>query len=432
MVIFIFGLLSATQVQVIGYLSIVELFFAVLTPYYVVTRWRTLVNSQLQPFLILLSGWLLSALATDFIYRESDINLALKGALTPLLWASALISMYFLLRERLDHIRWFVIGTAISGVISLYVFRPGSIIGLEAMGGGEVEHGFRVLVSIWTNFLLAAVLFLHPRYPKLAVSMILAFALLCFLEGSRSAGAISLLGAGLIIFGKKLFTGGSDLRARKWGRGRFFVLAAASVLLVFTISEGYRQAVYGGWLGEVELQRYQVQSQTKVGILGARSEFASAIFAIADSPILGHGSWAKDEKGYRHMGSEALGIDVSGLRDTSDALIPGHSHLWGPWISHGFLGFLFWFYVLVFVLRFFITGLPFAYNYLPFALLLGLGSCWNILFSPVGFRPMEAAGYAFMIVFLERVRAQKASELFNKPSACDQTHNQPAGLTRSP
>lgn len=411
-VVFGLGLVSATQVQVIGYLSIVELFFAVLTPYFVVTRWRTLVNSQLQPFLVLLLGWFISALATDFLYRETELNLALKGALTPLLWASALISMYFLLRERIDLIRWFIFGGAISGVIALYIFKPGSMIGLEAKGGGEVEHGFRVLVGVWTTFIWAAVLFLHPHYPRLAVATILAFALLCFAEGSRSAGAVSLLVASLILFGRRFLTTGAIFR-RKRRRGRLVVLAAAAVLLVFSISEGYRHAVLEGWLGDTERQRYITQSQSKVGILGGRSEFASAMFAIADSPILGHGSWAKDEKGYRYMGAEALGIDVSGLRDTSEMLIPAHSHLWGPWISHGLLGFAFWFYVLVYVLKFFVHGIPYAHQYLPFALLLGSNALWDILFSPVGFRPLEAAGYAFMIVFLESLRREQALQSRN-------------------
>lgn len=408
LLLFLLGLVSATQIQVIGYISIVEIIFAVLTPYYLITHWRTLIRSPLQAFLILLLGWFVSAIVTD-LWRETELNLALKGAATPLLWASALISMYFLLRERLDLIRWFVLGAAISGVVSLYIFKPGPLAGLEARGAGEVEFGFRVLIGVWTTFVWAAVLFLHPRHPRLALATIIGFAGLCFVEGSRSAGAIALLSAGLILFGGKLLSAGPRFRRRTSG-GRIFLLAAAAVLFIFSISEGYRHAVLEGWLGDEERHRYVEQSQSKVGILGGRSEFASAMFAIADSPFLGHGSWARDVQGYRHMGAAILGMDVSGYGDVSGELIPTHSHLTGSWVSHGLLGFVFWFYVFVYVLKFFINGAPFAHKYLPFALLFGLGALWNILFSPVGYRPLAAAGYAFMIVFSERIRRDKSAQ----------------------
>lgn len=407
--IFTLGLVSATQVQLIGYLSIVEIIFLLLTPFYIITRWRTLTNSQLWPFLILILGWFFSAVATD-LWRETDLSLLLKGAATPLLWASSLISMYFLLRERLDLIRWFVVGAAISGVVSMYVFKPGSVIGLESeVWGGEVGYDFRVWIGVWVTFVWAAVLFLHPRNPRWAVAIMLVFSLLCFKEGSRSAGAISLLVVGLMFFGGGLLAAGTRLQRKRTG-ARILVFGIMAIVIAFSISEGYRHAVFEGWLGDYERQRYIEQSQSIVGIMGARSEFASSMFAIADSPILGHGSWARDESGYRYMGAEALGVDVSGLHDVSDMLIPGHSHLWGPWVSHGFLGFLFWFYVFIYVLRFFINDMPYAQRYLPFVLLLTLGSFWNILFSPVGFRPLESAGYVFMIIFAENLRKARAEE----------------------
>lgn len=408
LMLFVCGLLSATQIQLIGYLSIVEIIFAVLTPYYVVTCWDELRRSSLWPFLLLIFGWFVSAAITD-IYRETELMLALKGVSTPILWASAFVSMYFLLRERVDLMRWFILGAAISGVVSLYIFKPGSLIGLQQKMGWTFEYNYRILIIVITTFVWAAVLFLYPRFRTLVLGILVGFALLSFLEGSRSMGAIALLAALMLAFRRQLF--GASARVRKnHGEGRILKLAVIGLVAIISISEGYRYAVLDGWFGRVEMKRYLNQSKSAIGIMSARSEFASALFAIADSPIIGHGSWARDEAGYHRMGTEALEMDASLVRDTSKSLIPSHSHLWGAWVSHGFLGFVFWFYMLVFVVKFLLDDLPYTTKYLPFLLLLGIGALWNIIFSPVAHRPLAAAGYCFMLILSEAVARRRLKE----------------------
>lgn len=406
--LFLCGLLSATQIQLIGYLSIVELIFVILAPYYLVTRWHSLRRSQLWPFLVLIMGWFASAVVTDLV-RGTELTLAIKGSATPLLWASAFISMYFLLRGNVNLMGWFLLGAAISGVIALYVFEPGTIVGREQMSGGEIEFNYRQSIGVTTIFVWTAVFFLYPRYRMLTLGIMVAFALLSFLEGSRSAGAIAVLAVILFVLRRALFPLSQQIRSQQLG-WRAFRFAVIALIAVVAIADGYRYVVLEGWLGDVERRRYLDQRQSEIGILVSRSQFASAMFAIADSPVLGHGSWARDEVGYRFMGSQMLGMDVSRLGDTSERLIPSHSHLWGPWISHGFLGFFFWFYVLVFILRFMLNDLPYATRYLPFLLLLGLGSLWHIIFSPVSFRPVAAAGYSFLLLVSEVVARARSKE----------------------
>ena len=96
----------------------------------------------------------------------------------------------------------------------------------------------------------------------------------------------------------------------------------------------------------------------KLGVLvGGRPETLVAIQAIIDSPIIGHGSFAVDEKylqllqdiqykyGYSDS-DEAEDIDVPS--------IPTHSHLTQAWVESGILGGIFWIYVLVLVGRMFV------------------------------------------------------------------------------
>jgi hypothetical protein len=177
---------------------------------------------------------------------------------------------------------------------------------------------------------------------------------------------------------------------------------------------GYEYAASNNWLGEAERERYLDQSESKIGIMGGRSEFAAAIMAIADSPLLGHGSWAKDIEGYRLKGADLLGIRIP--RTTRlhyrDMLIPGHSHIWGPWIWHGLLGGLFWIYVIIFVAKSFLICAHEFPDYLPFTIAVAMQFFWDILFSPFGQRPLQAAYLVFFILISERALFTLRGQLY--------------------
>jgi hypothetical protein len=409
LLLFALGLTSLTQVRLIGYLAIVEILYSVLALYFIFTQFSVLRKSCLWPFLLLSLGWFLSAVITD-IYRETDLDLMLKGCVTPLLWASAMISMYFVLRERVELMKWFVLGAALSGIISLYIFKPAVLEGVGQITLADIDDKYRILIGVATTIVWAAVLFLYPRYPFLTLVVLISFSVLSLFNGSRSSGAVTLLAALLFLFRKYLFKANSSPGLRDGlNKGRFLKSTIFIIIAVISISEGYSYLVLDGWFGRTERNRYISQSMTKVGILGGRSEFAAAMFAIADSPILGHGSWAKDKWGYSFKGAEVLDMNTKGIGRTSDLYIPAHSHLWGPWVFNGFLGFLFWFYAFVFVIRFLLGNLSFDSKYLPFILLFSVNALWDILFSPVGYRPTTASGYIFLILLTENLSKGKGS-----------------------
>jgi hypothetical protein len=142
-----------------------------------------------------------------------------------------------------------------------------------------------------------------------------------------------------------------------------------------------------------------------VGLLQARGEFASALVAVSDSPILGHGSYALDTNEYRRKGAELLGLTWTKGLARHDEMIPGHSHIWQFWIWHGVLGGIFWIYVLIFVVRFMKSHLLMEPEYLAILLLICLGFCWNILFSPFAWRPAVAANLVFLILIYQKHRS---------------------------
>ena len=65
-------------------------------------------------------------------------------------------------------------------------------------------------------------------------------------------------------------------------------------IAAFTILQGYDIAASHGWLGAGAQTKYVEQSGSLGVLVGGRSEVLVSTQAIMDSPILGHGSWAKD------------------------------------------------------------------------------------------------------------------------------------------
>ena len=91
-------------------------------------------------------------------------------------------------------------------------------------------------------------------------------------------------------------------------------------------------------------------------MLGGRPEILVSSRAVLDSPILGHGSWAKDFK-YNEMLNDLLieqGKRENYLQDLDPdwrGLIPVHSHLMGAWVWAGILGAIFWAYIFWLVIK---------------------------------------------------------------------------------
>src|SRR5262249_49457743 len=107
--------------------------------------------------------------------------------------------------------------------------------------------------------------------------------------------------------------------------------------------------------------------------------------AIADAPIIGHGSWAKDFD-YVTLYVRALeerGVTIVGNPFRS-ALIPSHSFLFGSWVEAGILGGLFWIYILAICVRSLYSLLHIPPWSRPLVTFVTLSLIWDVLFSPFG------------------------------------------------
>lgn len=122
--------------------------------------------------------------------------------------------------------------------------------------------------------------------------------------------------------------------------------------------------------------------------------------ALSDSPILGHGSWAK-EFAYVDLLAErrSLGYEVgAGYYDVG--LIPAHSYLMGSWVWAGFLGGLFGLSILGIVVWLLASLYSFHVDLAPVFVFSTMILLWNIAFSTYGFSARLTAPYGIAVCLL--------------------------------
>jgi hypothetical protein len=123
--------------------------------------------------------------------------------------------------------------------------------------------------------------------------------------------------------------------------------------------------------------------------------------AVIDSPLLGHGSVAKDFQ-YVDLLTErlaSLGYEA-GSQPSDVGLIPAHSYIMGSWVWAGVLGGLFWLTVAVFAARL-VAGLYTVRLALaPLLAYSTISLLWNIAFSPYAGDARIGAAYGIALCLL--------------------------------
>jgi hypothetical protein len=154
-------------------------------------------------------------------------------------------------------------------------------------------------------------------------------------------------------------------------------------------------------LGDDARDKYLIQSSGDMGVLlGARAEILASAQAIIDSPVIGHGSWAKDPK-YADILVSSLGQHGYEIQGESESdLIPSHSYIMGAWVEAGVVGAIFWFWALMLAVRSLVatqrgdSALALLVVFVAFNLL------WNIPFSPFGAEArLYTAYYLSLMIF---------------------------------
>lgn len=414
--LFLLGLFSQTQLHIVGYLDIAELFSYVLGPFFFIQDLPKLKKHGFGTFLFLwflctvgcmLSAWLNGSYPKQWM----------RGVAVPIAIFCLTCTFHHFLMIDFKSFKWYFLGAAISGVICIFVFQRGTSVmsrGVELKGAEAAEHamGYSLFwlqqISTW---LLVPV---FMRYLKLPRIYTIAVGIVVMLFGFFSAGNRSgmLVTAASVVL---IAVGGTRRRSMDYLRKHFLVMVILGMLIVPFFTSFYKYCAVHGYLGEAAYKKYIAQTRQgsdALSILRAgRGEFFIGLTACLDKPIVGHGPWAFDDKGYtreymRKYASVEDYVRISGYMDKYGVVgaIPAHSWIIGFWLWYGVLGLICMGYVGVLfyqTLRQRLRIVPELYGYWAYCL---LPTVWHFFFSPFGGR--TGVAMLFTLCLLTRAIAQ--------------------------
>ena len=417
-VAFIVGLFSVTQVRFLGTFAISEFMIFVTIVYLLLKNPRPFramfQNKRMIVLLVLCFLWMCSTFFSDQI-NENDLTNSLKGffGIVPLFFG--FIFFYWLLYDNLSVIYFYILGSAISFVISLFVFVPSALEYTLAASGADslleiTELGPRLFAAAIGGFVSIISFKFYPKHPYIVCMVRLLNSLYALLKGSRGSFFLGLLITFILAYfarySNKRFLNNNLITSIQKQLPIIIVVIIVGGIIAKNI---YSYSAEQGYLGDSQKRKYEKQASSKMGLLSGRGEFVSAYLAIKDAPWFGHGSYPLDENGYAVEASELTGDEL--LSDTyREEYIPTHSHLTGSWVQNGILGALFWIYGLYLIFQFLSKYVYICPVYMGYTISASVGAFWNILFSPFSNRPALGVFFAFIIVMMNHIDRQKKAD----------------------
>lgn len=411
---FILPLAGLIKIQLVGTLFIHELIlFCVILLFL-----RRPIPEVMWPNVkILIAGillWLISQIVTDII-RNIDFVDWTRGWSKIIFFLTSFVALLRILNSNQRIFLWIAAST-VAAIIRPFTFYEGSLdfAGLWKFGVGYGLLTLFCLIALWRvknekNFERSAhqIAFLH-----------FCFGIISFFLNARSVAGITILVSVLIVFWV-------HSKHKRLKRSLLIQLTSITFVVANILAVVYSKGAESGYFGIEAQMKYQSQVGHGGGVLailfGGRNESLVSTIAISDSPIIGHGSWAKNfyyttlllEIIRENKEPEAVVPDFSEL---SDGLIPSHSYLLGSWVESGVLGALFWVCVLFWTV---IKVLPAAWanrNILGICVMMTLpGFIWNILFSPFGAHVrVDVAGTLAIFAYTTYQFKRMKNENFNR------------------
>lgn len=372
---FIIGMICAQKIVLGGEIYIGE----ILAVAYLTLNLKKLdIGRGLRQLLLLAFIWAFCQLLSDQINRVDVID-SVKGVGAPLIFMSTLLALCIYMGKDIERMPSFLIG-ALFGLIPQFIFYPSTYFLSNPWKWGVGLFAVEYFAVYFTFF--------YQRKRSLyLIFFVVIFAGIGLSNDSRSMAIFPTLAAMIYVLA----------RTRRFGsvltkfKGRFgvakLVFTLGSLLLVLN---SITTTVFSSdWISQSlpqeSAKKFQMQAGGEYGILlGGRNEMLVSIDAFLEKPLLGHGSWAKDNGGYENAllaRTYALGYsDRNDLISSSD-LIPVHSYLMGGLVWAGIAGGLFWLFMMRWLLFIFISNISFLGFYFYNGI---VAIMWNIFFSPFG------------------------------------------------
>jgi hypothetical protein len=360
--------LEFVQFRSVGILLATDLLVLAALPIAIIRHFDRLKQKPVPTLLTLGSCWLLAQIATDFVTHSAPEDY-LRGWVKITLILVNLIVLWTVVCRTKRRFVLYAAGAALGGILTFFLSPSDQMIGTPWKFGLGIPTTMLVTMMIGN--------FARRQHLRILVPMTV-LAVAHVFENFRSMALICVLTAVYCSFEFAMAGSKGQFKARK-----LLLLAAGAVLAAFSFTGVYSYYAKQGAFGDYARLKLEAQSGEGGLLLGGRGEVLASGKAILDSPLLGHGSWAKDPT-YSAILSESrreLGYKKF-QAGKGDDLIPAHSHIFGAWVEAGMPGALFW----LFVLWMAVSNLFKASGrepLLPFFAFAGILLTWDILFSPI-------------------------------------------------
>jgi len=378
LLVVLLGVGCSFNLHLVGEFPITEAALILLLPVLISFDGRKLLRPGLKPIFMLLLLWLGSQVVTD-VYRGTASADWMRGDANIVFFAVDLVCLAILLGKVERRKILFAVAFAIGSLLSAR-YQPTDVVLVDPWKFGY-STGVTMLVLLVCN------VFFNIRWYAVIFVLLSGLAAVNLLMNFRSPVLGILITMAMVI----------PMIPERIGRVRILppvgtrlrvVVLAGLVLGAAAAAVGLLNYVTAsGLAGEDARAKNEVQSRSEGGImLGGRPEILISSRAVIESPIIGHGSWAKDMK-YVEMLSDIraenfIKTDLQDIEDKSKGLIPTHSHIMGAWVWAGILGATFWAYVFWLDLRAMIQVAILRPRNAPLYAWLFVGLAWDILFSP--------------------------------------------------
>lgn len=384
--IFIIGLFSMIKLRLLGTFGASELL--VFVSYIYINPLFALRNKQVRQFITFAFIWLIGVIISDLVNQTGVID-SLKGAFNVIFLILLIPFCYWALYDKPERMLWFWAGVAISSIIGFKFQRVENMNDLSA-------DIWQVYAVKWLFLFLGGWLYYKGR-KKLAYTVIITFALWTLWHLSRNIFLTFTLATTILIYigdvdeSNKVY---KYLRYRRNILKLFLIIAIALFGIKFT----YETLATNGTLGERAKEKYELQSNSEMGLASGRADFLAALYAISKKPVFGYGSYAKDKNHIIGEFNSLMGLPDSPIRKGGN-FVPGHSYMLGAWVYAGFLGFIFWVFILKKIFLFMRDHLFDITRLLCLILLLTISFLWDIFFSPFSDR-LNFAMYILTIIII--------------------------------
>lgn len=386
---FLIPALRFIDIEMVGRLFLSEIVIISIFPVLFIKHGRKLGKQLPRVFILLALLWLFGQIFTDIVV-DAAFNDYIRGWMKIALTIISFSCLFILLYGNERRIILFSAGLIVGGLLSFYMGQD-SLIQVEPWKFGLAQPVTLLFVLVAARFNNGS-----QRNRLIVVTVMMFITVLNFYFGSRGLGGISFLTGMFVFFQPTL----ASLRNRKKpNKSSTFLVAVIAILASWAVLSGYEYAVSEGLLGEKAKRKYEMQAGGDFGLLlGGRSEIFVSLQAIYDSPIIGHGSWAKDNKYAEQLQylKRQLGYVVNG--EVESEKIPSHSHIFGAWVEAGVVGAIFWLWILALAVRV-LRMLYVNYERLsPLYVYFSIIIIWDVFFSPYGFSRRFITPYYIIVL----------------------------------